>query len=62
MSSPTSHSLDVPGARLYYEVQGSGPVIMLVGHPMGVSGFAAIAPTPRRGLHRRDLRPSGLRP
>jgi len=44
MSSPASHSLSVPGARLYYEVQGSGPVLMLVGHPMGVSGFDAIAP------------------
>ena len=44
MSSPTGHSLDVPGARLYYEVQGSGPALMLIGHPMGISGFAAIAP------------------
>jgi clorobiocin/coumermycin A biosynthesis protein CloN7/CouN7 len=44
MSLPTSHSLEVPGARLYYEVQGSGPTFMLIGHPMGVSGFAAIAP------------------
>jgi pimeloyl-ACP methyl ester carboxylesterase len=44
LSSPTSHSLEVPGARLYYEVQGTGPVLMLVGHPMGVSGFAGIAP------------------
>jgi pimeloyl-ACP methyl ester carboxylesterase len=44
MSLPTSHTLDVPGARLYYEVQGSGPVLMLVGHPMGVAGFAPIAP------------------
>jgi clorobiocin biosynthesis protein CloN7 len=44
MSPPTSHTLDVPGARLYYEVQGSGPTLMLIGHPMGVSGFAAIAP------------------
>src|SRR5580704_15330132 len=43
MSVPTSHSLDVPGARLYVEVQGSGPTLMLVGHPMGASGFAAIA-------------------
>src|SRR5438309_7213334 len=43
LSSPTSHSLDVPGARLHYEVQGSGPVLMLVGHPMDSSGFAAIA-------------------
>jgi pimeloyl-ACP methyl ester carboxylesterase len=37
--------LDVPGARLYYEVQGSGPPLMLIGHPMDASGFAAIAPT-----------------
>ena len=44
MSSSASHSLNVPGARLYYEVHGSGPVLMLVGHPMGASGFAAIGP------------------
>jgi pimeloyl-ACP methyl ester carboxylesterase len=44
MSLPTSHMLDVPGARLYYEVQGSGPPFMLIGHPMDASGFAAIAP------------------
>jgi clorobiocin biosynthesis protein CloN7 len=44
MSTPTSHSLDVPGAHLYYDVRGSGPVLMLVGHPMDASGFAAIAP------------------
>jgi clorobiocin biosynthesis protein CloN7 len=36
--------LDVPGARLYFEVQGSGPVLMLIGHPMDSSGFSAIAP------------------
>jgi pimeloyl-ACP methyl ester carboxylesterase len=44
MSSPTSHSLDVSGARLHYEVQGSGSVLMLVGHPMDASGFGMIAP------------------
>jgi clorobiocin biosynthesis protein CloN7 len=44
MTPPTGHTLDVPGARLYYEVQGSGPVLMLIGHPMGISGFASIAP------------------
>ena len=44
MSLPTSRTLDVPGARLYYEMQGSGPALILVGHPMGISGFASIAP------------------
>ena len=44
MSQPTTHMVDVPGARLYYEVQGSGPVCMLIGHPMDSSGFALIAP------------------
>jgi pimeloyl-ACP methyl ester carboxylesterase len=44
MSLRAGHFLDVPGARLYYEIQGSGPLLMLVGHPMGSSGFAAIAP------------------
>ena len=40
---PKSNWLDVPGARLYYDVQGSGPTLMLVGHPMDSSGFASIA-------------------
>jgi hypothetical protein len=40
MSLATAHSLDVPGARLYYEVQGSGPALMLVGHPRALRGLA----------------------
>lgn len=44
MTLPTGHTLAVPGACLYYEMQGSGPVLMLIGHPMGASGFASIAP------------------
>jgi len=44
MSLSTSHSLDVPGARLYYEVGGSGPVLMFIGHPMDSSGFAPLVP------------------
>jgi clorobiocin/coumermycin A biosynthesis protein CloN7/CouN7 len=44
MSLPTNHRLDVPGATLFYEVQGSGPPLMLAGHPMGALGFASIAP------------------
>ena len=41
---PASHWLDVPGARLHYEVRGSGPLLMLIGHPMGMEGFTAMAP------------------
>jgi pimeloyl-ACP methyl ester carboxylesterase len=44
VSLSTSHTLDVPGAQLFYEVRGAGPALMLVGHPMGASGFASIAP------------------
>jgi clorobiocin biosynthesis protein CloN7 len=44
MSPPRSYTLDVPGARLYYEVQGSGPTLLFVGHPMGGLGFSSIAP------------------
>ena len=44
MPLSTSYSLDVPGARLHYEVSGSGPVLMLIGHPMDSSGFATLVP------------------
>jgi pimeloyl-ACP methyl ester carboxylesterase len=44
MSDMTTHSLAVPGARLEYQVRGSGPVLMFIGHPMGSMGFAAITP------------------
>jgi pimeloyl-ACP methyl ester carboxylesterase len=42
-ANPTGHHLDVPGARLYYEVRGAGPTLLLIGAPMGVDGFAAMA-------------------
>jgi pimeloyl-ACP methyl ester carboxylesterase len=38
-----SHTLDVRGAHLYYEVRGSGPVVLLVGSPMGAALFAPVA-------------------
>ena len=43
--NPTAaaHHLDVPGASIYYEVRGSGPLLALIGAPMGGSGFAALA-------------------
>ena len=30
----TTHSLVVPGARLYYEVRGAGPLLVVLGSPM----------------------------
>lgn len=37
------HTIDVPGARLHYEVRGSGPVVALIGHPMDTTGFVPLA-------------------
>ncbi|MFI6691747.1 alpha/beta fold hydrolase [Streptomyces sp. NPDC050433] len=39
----STHTLDVPGAHLYYEVRGSGPVLVLTGAPMGATHFAPLA-------------------
>lgn len=37
-------TLPVPGAELYYEVRGSGPVLLMIpGGPMDAGGFAALA-------------------
>src|SRR5947207_10029651 len=35
--------LDVPGARLYYETRGSGPLLFMIGSPMDSTGFAPLA-------------------
>jgi hypothetical protein len=44
---PKTHTLDVPGAVLYYDVRASdssaGPVLLLIGSPMGASGFTTLA-------------------
>ena len=42
-SSATARTLDVPGARLYYEVRGAGPLVVLVGAPMDATPFAPLA-------------------
>ncbi|MFF3226014.1 alpha/beta fold hydrolase [Nocardia suismassiliense] len=42
-SSVATHTLDVPGVRLHYEVRGSGPLIALVGAPMDAAAFAPLA-------------------
>lgn len=36
-------TLEVPGARLHYEVRGAGPLIVLIGAPMDAAAFAPLA-------------------
>lgn len=38
-----AQTLDVPGARLYYERQGAGPLLLMIGSPMDSTGFAGLA-------------------
>ncbi|WP_194828327.1 alpha/beta fold hydrolase [Nocardia sp. XZ_19_231] len=42
-SAVTTGTLVVPDARLYYEVRGAGPLLVLVGAPMNAASFAAAA-------------------
>jgi pimeloyl-ACP methyl ester carboxylesterase len=39
----TVQTLEVPGARLHYEVRGQGPLMVLVAAPMDATAFAPIA-------------------
>jgi pimeloyl-ACP methyl ester carboxylesterase len=39
----TVATLEVPGARLHYEVRGQGPLVVLVGAPMDATSFAPLA-------------------
>jgi pimeloyl-ACP methyl ester carboxylesterase len=39
----TTHRLDVPGGRLYYEVRGSGPLLLVIGQPMTSGPFGPLA-------------------
>jgi pimeloyl-ACP methyl ester carboxylesterase len=43
MPDPTTHTLDVPGARLYYERRGTGPLLLMIGSPMDSTGFTPLA-------------------
>jgi pimeloyl-ACP methyl ester carboxylesterase len=48
MPEPVSHTLEVPGAVLTYDVRGdladrAQPVLLLIGSPMGASGFPTLA-------------------
>jgi hypothetical protein len=44
---PTTHTLDVPGAVLTYDVRsnesGSEPSLLMFGSPMGAQGFGTLA-------------------
>ncbi len=42
-SDTVAQTLDVPGARLYYERQGIGPLLLMIGSPMDSTGFAGLA-------------------
>lgn len=46
-TEPTSHTLDVPGATLTYDVrrneQSTEPILLLIGSPMGAAGFGSLA-------------------
>ncbi|MGP9022589.1 alpha/beta fold hydrolase [Streptomyces sp. BR1] len=39
----TIQSIDVPGARLRYEVRGAGPLLLVMGAPMDAAAFAPLA-------------------
>ena len=40
---PTTHRLDAEGGELYYEVRGSGPLLLVIAQPMTSSPFAPMA-------------------
>jgi pimeloyl-ACP methyl ester carboxylesterase len=48
MVEPITHTLEVPGAVLAYDVRASelagDSILMMIGSPMGAAGFASIAP------------------
>ena len=43
VSPPTVHTIAVPGAHLHCEVRGAGPLLLVVGSPMGSEEFAPLA-------------------
>jgi pimeloyl-ACP methyl ester carboxylesterase len=42
-SDTVAQTLDVPGAHLYYERRGVGPLLLMIGSPMDSTGFAGLA-------------------
>ncbi len=47
MTEPTTHTLDVPGAQLTYDVRRNDattePILLLIGSPMGAAGFGTLS-------------------
>ncbi|MGH2465463.1 MAG: alpha/beta fold hydrolase, partial [Candidatus Limnocylindrales bacterium] len=47
MTQPTTHTLEVPGAVLTYDIRDGGsttePILVMIGSPMGAGGFATLA-------------------
>jgi len=46
MTEPTTHTLDVPGAILTYDIrktEAAAPALLLIGSPMGAGGFVTLA-------------------
>jgi pimeloyl-ACP methyl ester carboxylesterase len=47
MTEPTTHTLDVPGVVLTYDVRNNdsstAPVLLMIGSPMGAAGFGTLA-------------------
>ena len=42
-AQPTTDRLAVPGGKIYYEVRGSGPLLLVIGQPMTSGSFAPLA-------------------
>jgi pimeloyl-ACP methyl ester carboxylesterase len=42
-NEPSRHFLDVADGKVYYEVRGSGPLLLVIGQPMTSGPFAAVA-------------------
>jgi pimeloyl-ACP methyl ester carboxylesterase len=46
-TEPTTHTLDVPGATVTYDIRrndsSTEPILMMIGSPMGASGFPTLA-------------------
>ncbi|ALG10425.1 alpha/beta fold hydrolase [Kibdelosporangium phytohabitans] len=57
----TAGVLEVPDARLHYEVRGAGPTLVLVGAPMDATAFAPIADLMSRDFRVVTTDPRGIR-